>query len=156
MRLTFKHPLLLIASLSMIVSGCLVTPVEKSGALGSVTVTNSNPSAIIAALQNVFPQYGYTQSGGHYPSSVSFNKDSNKIANVMWGSYGQPQTIHVKVSIIPIPGTNNYRLSPKVYTVTSQGEAGFESKRPLIGLWNSQFEPLLEQVSEKASGAGGL
>lgn len=149
-----NRPLPIFAGLTLLLTGCLTTPVEKSGGLGSVTVTNSNPTAIIAAAQNVFPQYGYTLSGSHYPSSVSFNKDSDMTANVMWGSYGQPQTIHVKLSIIPIPGSKNYRLSPKVYTVTSQGEAGFESKRPLIGLWNSQFKPLLEQVSTQASGAG--
>jgi len=142
--------------LTTLLTGCLTTPVSDSGGMGSVTVTNSNPSAIVNALQNVFPQYGYTVSSIHEFSSVSFNKDSNKVANIMWGSYGQPQTIHVKVNIIPIPGSLNYRLSPKVYTVTSQGEAGFESKRPLNGLWNSQFEPLLKMVSTQASGSGPL
>jgi len=62
----------------------------------------------------------------------------------------------VKVSIIPVPGTKNYRLSPKASTITSQGEAGFESKRPLVGLWNGQFQPVLDKVSDQASGAGGL
>ena len=142
--------------LSLNLTGCLVTPVEKSGGMGSVTVTNSNPQEIFTAAQNVFSQYGYSFSNSHYPTSLSFDRDSNKFANVMWGSYGNPQTIRVKVSIIPIPGSNNYRLSPKVFTVSSAGEAGFESKRPLVGLWNSQFGPLLQRVSTQASGAGSL
>jgi hypothetical protein len=120
-----------------------------------VTVKNSNPGAIIAAAQSVFPNYGYTCSGGGL-SSVSFDKDSNKLANVLWGSYGCPQTIRVKMKIIQIPGTNNYRISPKVYTVSDAGEAGFESKRALMGLWNGEYGPLLNKVSSQASGAGGF
>jgi len=72
----------------------------------------------------------------------------------MWGSYGVPQTIRVKIQIIPIPGGNDYRIIPKVFTISNEGEAGFESKRPLAGLWNSEFAPLLKQVATEASGAG--
>ena len=140
---------------SAFLAGCLTTPVDQSGGPGSVTVTNSNPAAIIAAAQNVFPNYGYTPGFGNGVSSIVFDKNSNKLANVLWGSYGCKQTIRVKVKIIPIPGTNNYRISPKVYTVSDAGEAGFESKRALMGLWGSEFGPLLRQVSQQASGAGG-
>lgn len=139
---------------TLIFTGCLVTPVSESGGIGSVTVTNSNPGAIIAAAQSVFPNYGYTYHNTRYPVSVSFDQSSNKIANVMWGSYGQPQTLRVKVNITAIPGSNNYRISPKVYSVTSAGEAGFESKRPVASLWNSQFAPLFRQIATQASGAG--
>ena len=120
-----------------------------------MTVTNSNPIAIISAAQRVFPNYGYTCSGSGL-SSLTYDKDSNQFAKVMWGSYGVPQTIRVKVKIIRIPNTSNFRLSPKVYTVSNAGEAGFESKRPLIGLWNSQFEPLLRQIASQSSGAGPM
>jgi hypothetical protein len=144
-----------IALLTLLLTGCLTTPVEKSGGIGSVTVSNSNPAAIIAAAQHVFPQYGYSPAfGGDGISSVSFDKNSNQLANVLWGSYGDPQTIRVKVRIVPIPGTNDYRISPKVYTVSDRGEAGFESKRPLIGLWGSEFGPLLKKVAAQASGTG--
>lgn len=148
-------PLSLTALACILLSGCLTTPVEKSGGIGSVTVSNSNPSAIIAAAQHVFPQYGYSPAfGGDGISSVSFDKNSNQLANVLWGSYGDPQTIRVKVKIVPIPGTSDYRISPKVYTVSDRGEAGFESKRPLIGLWGSEFGPLLKKVAAEASGPG--
>jgi len=146
-------PLSLTALACILLSGCLTTPVEKSGGIGSVTVRNSNPGAIIAAAQSVFPSYGYTCSGMGL-SSVSFDKDSNQLANVLWGSYDCPQTIRVKVKIVPIPGTNDYRISPKVFTVSDRGEAGFENKRSLIGLWGSEFGPLLKKVATQASGTG--
>ena len=139
---------------ALLLSGCLTTPIEKSGGMGSVTVTNSNPTAIVTAAQSVFPNYGYTPAFGNDISSVSFDKNSNQLANVLWGSYGDPQMIRVKVKITPIPGTNNYRISPKVYTVSDAGEAGFESKRPLIGLWSSEFGPLLKKVAAQSSGSG--
>jgi len=150
-----KHLQSLLVLASLLLAGCLATPVSESGGMGSVTVTNSNPGAIIAAAQSVFPNYGYSPSfGGDGVTSVSFDKNSNKVANVIWGSYGDPQTLHVKVKIVQIPGTNNYRISPKVSTISDAGEAGFESKHKLSGLWASQFGPLLKQVAAKASGAG--
>jgi hypothetical protein len=87
---------------------------------------------------------------------VSFDKNSNQLANILWGSYGDPQTIRVKVKIIQIPGTNDYRISPKVYTVSDAGEAGFESKRALMTLWNGEYGPLLRKIAAQASGAGGF
>jgi len=142
--------------LSVLMSGCLVSPVSQSGGMGSVTVTNSNPNAIVAAAQAVFPQSGYQLSGSNYPSSISFDKPSSRFANVVWGSYGNPQTIRVRVMINQIPGTNNYRLVPRVFSVSSAGEAGFEDKRPLMGMWDSQFGPLLKQVAAQAGGAGAM
>ena len=151
-----KTSLLAVVALSLFLSGCLVSPVSQSGGMGSVTVVNSNPSAIVAAAQTVFPQSGYHLATSNFPVSISFDKASNQFANIMWGSYGNPQTIRVRVSINQIPGTNNYRLVPKVYSVSSAGEAGFEDKRPLMGLWSSQFGPLLKQVAEQAGGAGAM
>ena len=148
-----KHLSFLPILATLLLTGCLTTPIENSGGMGSVTVTNSNPTAIITAAQSVFANYGYTPAFGSDISSVSFDKNSNQLANVLWGSYGDPQMIRVKVKITPIPGTNNYRISPKVYTVSDAGVAGFQSKRPLIGLWNAEFEPLLKKVAAQASGA---
>ena len=143
-------------ALSFLMSGCLTAPVSQSGGLGSVTVNNSNPNAIVAAAQTVFPQSGYQLSKSNYPYSVSFDKASNRFANVMWGSYGDPQTIRVRVNITRLPGTNDYRLSPKVFSVSDAGEAGFEDSRPLRGLWAAEFGPLLKQVAAQAGGAGGM
>jgi len=148
--------LLLAASFVSLVSGCLVSPVSKSGGPGSITVTNSNPAAIIAAAQAVFPQAGYQVGPANYPDSISFDKGSSRFANIMWGSYGDPQTIRVRVNISQIPGTNDYRLSPKVFSVSNAGEAGFDDPRPLMGLWSAEFGPLLKQVASQAGGAGAM
>ena len=146
----------LLGVVALLMSGCLVSPVSQSGGPGSVTVVNSNPNAIVAAAQAVFPQAGYQLAASNFPVSISFDKPSSRFANIMWGSYGNPQTIRVRVNMNQIPGTNNYRLVPKVYSVSSAGEAGFEDKRPLMGLWSSQFGPLLKQVAEQAGGAGAM
>jgi hypothetical protein len=138
-----------------ILSGCLVSPVASSGGIGSVTVRNSSPPAIIAAAQQVFPSYGYTPSGGNGLTSVTFDKNSSKIANVLWGSYGDPQTLRVKVKIASIPGTTDYRICPVVYTVSDAGEAGFESKRALSGLWNGEFSPIMKKIAVQAADQPG-
>lgn len=151
-----KISLLSIVLVPLFLSGCLTSPVAGSGGLGSVTVINSNPNAIVAAAQAVFPGAGYQLSGSNFPDSISFDKPSSRIANVMWGSYGDPQTIRVRVSINQIPGTANYRLVPKVYSVGDAGEAGFEDPRPLAGLWSGEFGPLLKQVAAQAGGAGAM
>jgi len=142
------------ALLPILLTGCLTTPAASAGGFGSVTVKNSNPTAIIAAAQDVFPNYGYSPAFGNGISSVSFDKDSNKLANVLWGSYGCPQKVRVKLKIVQIPGTKDYRVIPKTYTVSDAGEAGFESKRALAGLWNAEFGPVLNKVASQASGAG--
>ena len=147
---------LLMAAVPFFISGCLVSPVGTSGGMGSVTVVNSNPAAIVAAAQTVFPQAGYGLGPADFPDSISFDKGSSQIANIMWGSYGNPQTIRVRVRILPIAGTSNYRLVPKVFSVSDAGEAGFDSERPLMGLWSSEFGPLLKQVASQAGGAGGM
>ena len=140
----------------ILLSGCLVSPVASSGGLGSVTVVNSNPNAIVAAAQTVFPQSGYQLAKSNFPYSIAFDKPSSRFANIMWGSYGNPQTIRVRVNINQIPGTNNYRLVPKVFSVSSAGEAGFEDQRPVMGLWSGEFGPLLKQVAAQAGGAGAM
>jgi hypothetical protein len=143
------------ALLALLLAGCLASPVASSGGIGSVTVRNSSPSAIIMAAQRIFPSYGYTPSGGNGVTSVTFDKNSSKIANVLWGSYGDPQTLRVKVRITAIPGTPDYRISPVVYTVSDAGEAGFESKRALSGLWNGEFSPIMKRIAAQAADQPG-
>ena len=139
---------------ALFLGGCLVTPVDKTGGPGSVTVANTNSTAIIAAAQNVFPNYGYTPGPVNYPDSVSFDKPAGKFGKIMYGSYGTTTTFRVKLVITQIPGTSNYRLSPKVTRVSDAGEAGFEDSHHMGGMWSSQFGPLLQQVKNQAQGAG--
>lgn len=121
-----------------------------------MTVTNSSPTAIVAAAQSAFAQSGYQIGPSDFPTSVSFDKGSNKFANAVWGSYGDPQTIRVRVMIAQIPGTNDYRLTPKVYSVSDAGEAGFDDPRPLAGLWAAEFGPTLRSVAAQAANAGAI
>lgn len=141
-------------AVALILAGCLASPVAGAGGLGSTTAVNSNVNAVIAAAQSVFAQYGYSTGPVNYPNSISFDKPAGGFGNVMWGNYGNPQTIRVRVKMLQVPGTNNIRLVPKVYSVSGAGEAGFDDQRPLMGLWTAEFGPVLRKVAAQASGAG--
>ena len=114
-----------------------------------------NPQvAVAAAAQSIFPNYGYTQGPANFPDWIAFDKRAGLFGQAMWGSYGEPQTLRVRVTMRQVPGSGDIRLVPSVFTVTSAGEAGFEDARPLMGLWSGEFGPILRQISAQASGAG--
>jgi hypothetical protein len=135
---------------ALLLSGCLSNPIGISGGIGAVTVRNTTPDAVINAAQTVFAGRGYTLSGSDYPNSISFDKPAGGFGNVMWGSYGNPQTIRVKIAMVPIPMTSDIRLQPRVYSVGDAGMAGFDDEHPLIGMWNAEFAPMLKQVASMA------
>lgn len=142
---------LLAACLAVLfLAGCLSSPISSSGGIGAVTVKNTSVDRVISAAQTVFAGRGYTLSDSEYPESISFDKPAGSFGNAMWGSYGNPQTIRVKLAMVPIPMTSDIRLEPRVYSVGDAGEAGFDSERPLIGLWNAEFGPMLKQVASLA------
>ena len=142
---------LLAASLSVLfLAGCLSSPIASSGGIGAITVKNTSVDRVISAAQTVFAGRGYTLSDSDYPESVSFDKPAGSFGNAMWGSYGNPQSIRVKIAMVPIPMTSDIRLEPRVYSVGDAGEAGFDNERPLIGLWNAEFGPMLKQVASLA------
>ena len=147
-----KYFLTLAAALifSWCLAGCLSSPISSSGGIGAVTVHDTNVDAVTAAARNVFASRGYTLSGVDYPNSISFDKPSGGFGNVMWGSYGNPQTIRVRLAMVSIPGTDNIRLEPKVFSVSDAGEAGFDNARPLFGVWNAEFGPMLKDIARKA------
>jgi hypothetical protein len=130
--------------------GCLSSPITSSGGIGAVTVHDTNADAVTAAARNVFASRGYTLSGVDYPNSISFDKPAGGFGNVMWGSYGNPQTIRVRLAMVPIPGTDNIRLEPKVFSVSDAGEAGFDNERSLFGVWNAEFGPMMKDIARKA------
>ena len=134
----------------LFLAGCLSSPISSSGGIGAVTVKNTSVDRVISAAQTVFAGRGYTLSDSEYPESISFDKPAGSFGNAMWGSYGNPQTIRVKLAMVPIPMTSDIRLEPRVYSVGDAGEAGFDSERPLIGLWNAEFGPMLKQVASLA------
>jgi hypothetical protein len=135
---------------ALFLAGCLSSPISSSGGIGAVTVKNTSPNRVISAASTVFSGRGYTLSDSDYPSSISFDKPAGGFGNAMWGSYGNPQTIRVKIAMVPIPMTSDIRLEPRVYSVGDAGEAGFDSERPLIGFWNAEFGPMLKQVASLA------
>jgi len=142
---------LLAASLAVLfLAGCLSSPIASSGGIGAITVKNTSVDRVISAAQTVFAGRGYTLSDSDYPDSVSFDKPAGSFGNAMWGSYGNPQSIRVKIAMVPIPMTSDIRLEPRVYSVGDAGEAGFDNERPLIGLWNAEFGPMLKQVASLA------
>ena len=130
--------------------GCLSSPISSSGGIGAVTVHDTNADAVTAAARDVFATRGYTLSGVDYPDSISFDKPAGGFGNVMWGSYGNPQAIRVRLAMVQIPGTDNIRLEPKVFSVSDAGEAGFDNARPLFGIWNAEFGPMLKDIARKA------
>ena len=142
---------LLAACLAVLfLAGCLSSPIASSGGIGAITVKNTSVDRVISAAQTVFAGRGYTLSDSDYPESVSFDKPASSFGNAMWGSYGNPQSIRVKIAMVPIPMTSDIRLEPRVYSVGDAGEAGFDNERPLIGLWNAEFGPMLKQVASLA------
>ena len=141
----------LAASLAVLfLAGCLSSPISSSGGIGAVTVKNTSVDRVISAAQTVFAGRGYTLSDSDYPESISFDKPAGAFGNAMWGNYGNPQSIRVKIKMVPIPMTSDIRLEPRVYSVGDAGEAGFDNERPLIGLWNAEFGPMLKQVASLA------
>jgi hypothetical protein len=89
-----------------------------------------------------------------YPLTISFDKPAGKLGELMYGSYGTTTTVRVKLSLVPIPGTNDYWLKPSVFRVSDAGEAGFEDSTKMLGLWSGEFKPLLRQIQAQAAGAG--
>ncbi len=134
----------------LFLAGCLSSPIASSGGIAAVTVKNTSVHRVISAAQTVFSGRGYALSDSDYPDSISFIKPAGSFGNAMWGSYGNPQTIRVKIVLVPIPMTSDIRLEPRVYSVGDAGEAGFESERPLIGLWNAEFGSMLKQIASLA------
>lgn len=147
-----KPLLLLISSLFLV--GCMTSPVENSGGMGASTVSDTNVSAIVAAAQTVFPQYGYSMGPSNFPDSISFDKPSGAFGNIVWGSFNSPVTFRATLNMTPIPGTNDYRVSVRVTRVQSAGQAGFEDTTRMAGFWAGEFRPILRQIQATAAGAG--
>jgi hypothetical protein len=144
-------PLLAVLASAVLASGCVATKVDSGGGF---TATNTNVSAIFDAANNVFPQYGYTNSRASYPDSISFDKPAGAFGKLLYGSYGVTTTMRAKLVLTPV-GANNYRLGAKLSRVSDAGEAGFEEGRNMP-LWSGEFNPILRQIASQASGAGPM
>lgn len=145
----------LLLSFAALLAGCLTTPVADSGGPGATTVPNTNATAIISAAQDVFANYGYTPGPMSYPDSISFDKPAGAFGKLLYGSYGTTTSVRAKLIITPLGG-GNYRLGTRVSRVSDAGEAGFEDSTKMMGVWSSQFGPLLKQISAQAANAGPM
>jgi hypothetical protein len=140
--------------LAILLAGCLAVPVADSGGVGSVTVPNTNVTAIMSAAQSVFSQYGYSMGPVNYPVSISFDKPAGGFGQLLYGSYDVTTTIRVRLSMAPMPGSNDYQLKTQAFRVSDAGEAGFEDSRRMIGLWSAEFQPLLQKIKAITANAG--
>jgi hypothetical protein len=146
------HTLLVAAILAL--SGCLATPVERSGGPGSVTISNTNPAAVRAAAVRAFARYGYTPGPSGFPRWITFQRPAGRNGTAAFGGPFTEVAIRVRLDIAPIPGTRDIRVMPSVHRVTSPGRAGFERETPMARLWSSQFRAALQDIQRNATGAG--
>jgi len=131
----------------------MTAPTSTAGGLLGVTVKDTNPDFIISVAKKVFGNAGYTLSEVAYPTSLSFDKSAGAFGQAMWGGFNQTTSYRAKLRMVPV-GRGNYRLAVNVSVVNDAGQAGFESGRTLIGLWNAEFYPLLQSIKSQAQGAG--
>jgi hypothetical protein len=63
-------------------------------------------------------------------------------------------SFRVRVQLIQLPGTNDFRLIPEVDRVNNANVAGFEDSVRMMNVWSGQFKPIMRQIKEQASNAG--
>lgn len=148
------HQLLPAVSLSFLFFGCLASSVDRSGGPGSITIKNTNPSAIREAAVPAFARSGYTLSRSSFPQSLSFDRPAGRTGELMFGSFGQTTTIRVRLQLVPLVGTNDFRVMTQVLRVNNAGQAGFERDTPMMRSWAAQFKPILRQIQSEAANAG--
>lgn len=148
-------PVLGLTLMLVLLSGCLVSPVGRSGGIGATTVTDSNPSAIIAAATTAFTNAGYSVGVVNYPDSVEFDKRAGAFGQAMYGGWDNSASYRATLQITPLPETTNYRIGVRVSRVNEAGVAGFEDSVSMSGLWSAEFAPILQNIRREASNAGG-
>ncbi len=134
--------------------GCLASPVDRAGGPGSITIKNTNPSAIRDAAIPAFARSGYTLSRSSFPQSLSFDRPAGRTGELMFGSFGQTTTIRVRLQLVPLVGTDDIRIMTQVYRVNNAGVAGFERDTAMMRSWAAQFKPILRQIQSEAANAG--
>ncbi len=120
---------------------------------------------LYATLVDLFPVLAGTRVTHAWGGALGIPRDwcasvgLDRETGLAWaGGYvgdGVSTTIRAKLTMTPIPGTKNYRLSVHVKRVSNAGEAGFEEDQKMLGMWSSQFNPLLRKIVTQASGMGG-
>lgn len=140
--------------LVFLLAGCLATPVERTGGPGSITIPNTNPHAIFHAAMPVFSAHGYTLARSNFPRSISFERPAGRLGSLAFGSTMQTTSFRVRVEMVPIPGTQDFRLRTQVERVNNANVAGFEQSTQMLRVWANQFNSILRQIKAKAANAG--
>lgn len=153
MNLKFASPAGSFA-LILLLAGCLASPVATSGGPGSLTVPNTNPNAIASAARRVFAEYGYSPARGQFPSWIAFERPAGVAGSIAFGGPMRTTSFRVRIEMIPIPGSNDFRLRTHVDRVNNANMAGFEDSTKMMGIWSGQFTPLLRKVRDQAANAG--
>ena len=138
----------------LLLTGCLTSPVSQTGGQNAVTVPNTNPQAVASAARLVFAKSGYTPGPSNLPRSISFDRPAGSFGHLMFGSYGRSTTFRVRLQILSLPGTDDYRIVPRVSRVGNARMAGFEDEVPMTVFWTKQFRPMLREIKAGAAEAG--
>lgn len=134
-------------------TGCLVSPVENSGGPGATTVKNSNPTTIFAVSREVFARYGYRPGPSNFPNFMAFGRPAGTAGELAFGSTMRSTDFRVQIQVLRIPGSNDFRLIPRVSRVNSAGRPGFERETQMLRTWNHQLRPLMREIRNRAKNA---
>jgi hypothetical protein len=134
-------------------TGCLVSPVENSGGPGATTVKNSNPTAIFAAARQVFARYEYRPGPSNFPNLMTFDRAAGTAGELAFGSPMRSTDFRVQIQVLRIPGSNDFRLIPRVSRVNSAGRPGFERETQMLRTWSHQLRPLMREIRNLAQNA---
>lgn len=152
-RIKLPHALL---AVSLALAGCVLSPVERSGGPGSVTIPNTNPVAIARASRTAFARYGFRQSRSAMPHWIAFDRPAGRTGEIMFGGIHAGDTaIRARLTMIPIAGTHDIRVMPTVLRVTDASSASFARETGMLfRSWSSQLRPVLREIQAQASNAG--
>lgn len=143
------------AAFCLLLAGCLVSPVERSGGPGAITISNTNSRAVAAASRAAFARYGYRPAPSNMPHWIAFDRPAGRTGEIMFGGLQGDTTIRVRLALVPIPGTNDIRIMPSVRRVSNAGRAGFERETGMaLRSWSAQLRPVLLEVQAQAANAG--
>ncbi|MBE2181085.1 MAG: hypothetical protein IAE97_11505 [Chthoniobacterales bacterium] len=152
-----RHPTLSCGVLvCLLLSGCLVSPVERSGGPGSITIPNTNIRAVADASRKAFARYGYRPAPSNMPHWIAFERPAGRTGEIMFGGWMHGGTaIRVRLNLVPIPGTSDIRIMPSVRRVSNAGRPGFERETTMaLRSWAAQLRPVLQDVQSRAANAG--
>ena len=140
--------------LCILLAGCLVSPVERSGGPGSTTITNTNVRAVANASRDAFARHGFRPGPSGLPQWISFERPAGRTGRLLYGPIGNT-AMRVRLTLVPIPGSNDIRVVPRVSSVRNAGRPGFEDETPmLIRSWAAQLRPVMREINAAASNAG--